>query len=59
MWPVSLYECESWTLKKAEEKRVSASEVKRLRHILSQSISLIATLRPKSRIANDRPMQLK
>ena len=28
VWPVALYGCENWTLKKDDEKRISAFETK-------------------------------
>jgi len=28
VWPVAMYGCESWTLKKDDEKRISAFEMK-------------------------------
>ena len=34
VWPVATYGCESWTLRKNEETRLDASEVKGLRKIL-------------------------
>ena len=34
MWPVATYGCESWTLRKAEEKKISAFENKCARRIL-------------------------
>ena len=37
MWPVATYGCESWTLKKNEETRIEAFEMKGLRKILRVS----------------------
>jgi len=34
VWPVATYGCESWTLRKNEETRLDALEMKRLRKIL-------------------------
>jgi len=34
VWPVETYSCESWTLRKNEETRLGAFEMKRLRKIL-------------------------
>jgi len=34
VWPVAMYGCESWTLKKNEETRLEAFETKGLRKIL-------------------------
>jgi len=34
VWPVATYDCESWTLKKNEETRLDAFEMKGLRKIL-------------------------
>ena len=34
MWPVAMYGCESWTLRKNEETRLDAFEMKGLRKIL-------------------------
>jgi len=34
VWPVVTYGCESWTLRKNEETRLEASEMKGLRKIL-------------------------
>jgi len=36
-WPVATYSCESWTLRKNEEARLDAFEMKRLRKILRVS----------------------
>jgi len=35
VWPVVMYGCESWTLRKTEETRLEAFEMKGLRKILS------------------------
>jgi len=37
VWPVVMYGCESWTLRKNEETRLNAFETKRLRKILRVS----------------------
>ena len=37
MWPVATYGCESWTLRKNEETRLDAFEMKELRKILRVS----------------------
>ena len=37
VWPVATYGCESWTLRKKEETRLDASEMKELRKILRVS----------------------
>jgi len=37
VWPVAMYGCESWTLRKNEETRLVAFEMKRLRKILRVS----------------------
>ena len=37
VWPVATYGCKSWTLRKNEETRLDASEMKRLRRILQVS----------------------
>ena len=37
VWPVALYGCESWTLRKNEETRLDAFEMKGLRKILQGS----------------------
>jgi len=34
VWPVTTYSCESWTLRKNEQTRLDASEMKGLRKIL-------------------------
>jgi len=34
VWPVATYSCESWTLRKNEETRLDAFEMKGLRRIL-------------------------
>ena len=34
VWPVATYGCESWTLRKNEETRLDAFEMKELRKIL-------------------------
>jgi hypothetical protein len=34
VWPVATYGCESWTIKKEDEKRIRAFEMKRFREIL-------------------------
>src|ERR1043165_6629443 len=36
-WPVGLYGCESWTLRKEEERRIKAFEMKCLRRIMQIS----------------------
>jgi len=36
-WPVTTYGCESWTLRKNEETRLDASEIKGLRRTLRVS----------------------
>ena len=36
-WPVAMYGCESWTLRKNEEIRLDAFEMKGLRKILQVS----------------------
>jgi len=36
-WPVAMYVCESWTLRKNEERRLDAFEMKGLRKILQFS----------------------
>jgi len=33
VWPVATYSCESWTLRKNEESRLDALEIKGLRKI--------------------------
>ena len=37
VWPVAAYGCESWTLRKNEETRLDAFEIKVLREILQVS----------------------
>jgi len=37
VWPVATYGCESWTLRKNEETRLDAFEIKSLRKILRVS----------------------
>ena len=37
VWPVAMYGCESWTLKKNEETRLDDFEIKGLRKILRVS----------------------
>jgi len=37
VWPVAMYGCESWTLRKNEESRLCPVEMKRLRKILRVS----------------------
>jgi len=37
VWPVVLYGCESWTLKKTDEERLNAFEMKCLRFVLRVS----------------------
>ena len=37
MWPVATYGCESWTLRKNEETRLGAFQIKGLRKILRVS----------------------
>ena len=37
VWPVTTYNCESWTLRKNEETRLDAFETKGLRKILRVS----------------------
>jgi len=37
VWPVAMYGCERWTLRKNEETRLDASEMKGLRKILQVS----------------------
>jgi len=37
VWPVATYGCESWTLRKNEETRLDAFEMKGLRKILQLS----------------------
>jgi len=37
VWPVAIYGCESWTLRKNEETRIEAFEMKGLRKILQVS----------------------
>ena len=37
VWPVALYGCESWTLKKTDEARINAFEMKCLRQLLRVS----------------------
>ena len=37
VWPVATYGCESWTLRKNEEARLDAFEMKGLRRILRVS----------------------
>jgi len=37
VWPVAMYGCESWTLRKHEETRLDAFEMKALRKILRVS----------------------
>ena len=37
VWPVATYGCESWTLRKNEETRLDAFEMKRLRRMLRVS----------------------
>jgi len=39
VWPVATYGCESWTLRKNEETRLDAFEMKRLRKILRVSLT--------------------
>jgi len=34
VWPVAMYGCESWTLRKNEERRLDAFEMKGLRKVL-------------------------
>jgi len=34
VWPVATYECKRWILKKADEQRIEAFEIKGLRQIL-------------------------
>jgi len=34
VWPVALYGCESWTVKKSDEERINAFEMKCLRRVL-------------------------
>jgi len=38
VWPVTTYSCESWTLKKNEETRLDAFEMKGLRKILQTEV---------------------
>jgi len=40
VWPVATYDCESWTLRKNEETRLEAFEMKGLRKILRVSDSV-------------------
>jgi len=37
VWPVVSYGCESWTLKKSDEKRINSFEMKALRQLLRVS----------------------
>jgi len=37
VWPVAIYGCESWTIKKRNEQRIEAFEMKCLRKILRVS----------------------
>ena len=37
LWPVATYGCESWTIKKIDEERIEAFEMKRIRKILRVS----------------------
>ena len=37
VWPVTTYDCESWTLRKNEETRLDAFETKGVRKILRVS----------------------
>ena len=37
VWPIATYGCESWTLRKNEETRLDAFEMKGLRKILQVS----------------------
>ena len=37
LWPVATYGCESWTLRKNEETRLDAFEIKKLRRMLRVS----------------------
>ena len=37
VWPVAIYGCESWTVRKNEETRLDAFEMKALRKILRVS----------------------
>ena len=37
VWPVATYDCESWTLRKNEETRLDAFEMKGLRKIMRVS----------------------
>jgi len=37
VWPVAMYGCESWTIKKREEERIEDFEMKCLRQILRES----------------------
>jgi len=37
MWPVAMYGCESWTLRKYKETRLDALEIKGLKKILRVS----------------------
>jgi len=39
VWPVAAYGCESWTIKKGEEERIEAFEMKGLRQILRLRVS--------------------
>jgi len=39
VWPVATYGCERWTLRKNEETRLDAFEMKRLRKILRVSLT--------------------
>jgi len=34
VWPVAMYSCENWTLKKNEQRRLNTFEIKELRKIL-------------------------
>jgi hypothetical protein len=37
IWPVMMYGCESWTIKKRDEERIKAFEMKCIRKILGIS----------------------
>jgi len=39
VWPVAIYGCESWTLRKNEETRLDAFEMKGLRRMLRVSLT--------------------
>ena len=55
VWSVATYDCESWTLKKAEEKQIQIFENKRIRKLLRIPWTLKLTTEQVYRLARTSP----